>query len=394
MANYRYRAADIEGKIYSGEAETESEEQLKNYLMQRKKLYLISCESFTKRLITKPLPDLEISDMCRQIGSMLQAGITVVKAMEILLSRDVSANMKIVMHYMNKRIKLGNAFSEVMRESGAFPPLLVSMVEAGEAGGNTENIMLRMAEYYENQHKTKKNISSALAYPLFLAVLLVAAMIAIFVFIIPKFIAVFDNVELPIITVIVIAISNFLIDNWLALIIGAVILAFVMKMIFSIPAVKVFTSKRMLHAGKVGRLFGIIYTARFCRSFSELYASGLPIIKCMQISRFTVGCSYIERQFDNVIRDIRQGVSIAEALSHVDGFDTKLKSSVLIGEESGRLEFMLTTMAESFEFESDQAIKKLTGMIEPIMIVTMGVLVALVFAAVMMPVFSIYESIG
>lgn len=394
MASYRYRAADINGKVYKGEAETDNEEQLKSLLLQNKKLYLISCKSFTKRIITKPLPELEISDMCRQIGSMLQAGITVVKAMEILLARDVSANMKIVMRYMNKRIKLGNSFSDVMKESGAFPSLLVSMVEAGEAGGNTETIMLRMADYYENQYKTRKNVSSALAYPLFLAVLLVAAMIAIFVFIIPKIISVFKNVELPLITEIVIAVSNFIVENWLALIIGAVMLAFVIKMILSIPAVKVFSSKRILHAGKVGRLFGIIYTARFCRSFSELYASGLPIIKGMQIARYTVGCSYIERQFDGVIKDIRQGISIAEALSRVDGFDTKLKSSVLIGEESGRLEFMLTTMAESFEFESDQAIKKLTGMIEPIMIVTMGILVALVFAAVMMPVFSIYESIG
>lgn len=394
MANFRYRAADISGKVYKGEAETANEEQLKSYLLKNKHLYLISCESFKKKLITKPLSEMEISDMCRQIGSMLQSGITVVKALEILLDRDVSPNMKIVMTYMNKRIKLGNPFSEVMQESGAFPPLLVSMVEAGEAAGNTEQIMLRMADYYENQFRTRKNISSALAYPIFLAVLLVVAMLAIFIFIIPQIISIFDDVEMPLLTRIVIGISNFIMEKWLYLIIGAVVIVFAVKILLSIPAVKVFMSKRVLHMGKIGRLFGIIYTARFCRSFSELYSGGLPIIKCMQIARYTVGCSYIERQFDGVIRDIRQGVSIAEALSHVDGFDSKLKSSVHIGEESGRLEFMLTTMAQSFEFESDQAIKKLTGMIEPIMIVIMGVMVALVFAAVMLPMYSIYESIG
>lgn len=393
MPAYKYIGSDINGKKLTGVREAADEAQLKD-ILRREKVYLIECREYRKKQRSKKLSNLEVSDFCRQIGSMLSAGITMVGALSILQQRDLTPNMKKIIDTLYRKVRLGTPLSEAMAYTdGAFPQLLISMIESAEASGNLENVCMRMAAHFENEHKTVSNIKSAMTYPIILVVLLVVVIIAIFTFILPRFITVFGDMELPLPTRIVMAISNFLTSRWYVVITAAVFIFLGIRTILSLPVVQIKVTKALLHMGKAGHLLQIIYTARFCRTFNSLYSSGLSVIASCQISKGTIGCPYIASQFDDVVKNIRRGNTISYSLGQVDGFDIKLKSTVIVGEESGRLEQMLESTADSYEYESEQAIKKLTTLIEPIMICTMGVVIAFVFISVMLPIYQLYGNI-
>ena len=395
MASYKYRASTLNGTIKKGIREASDELQLKDVL-RSENLYLISCTEYEKNIRSRRLKNMELSDFFRQMAAMIDSGISIFSALDILSQRELSPNMTKVVATMLHLVKIGNPLSDAMKETnGAFPPIAISMVEAGEASGNSNQIFARLADHFENENKTSGTIKGAMTYPIILLCLLIVAVIAIFTFILPRFMSVFNGmeVEMPLPTRIVIGISNFFTQKWFVLVIAAVILFMLISSLLSMPKVQIFLTKSLLHAGKIGHLLSIIFSARFCRTFSSLYSSGLSIISACQISRSTIGCPYIASQFDRVISDIRQGNTISDSIGRVDGFDVKLKSTIHIGEESGRLETMLTTTADAYEYESEQSIKKLTSLIEPIMICFMGAIIAFVFVSVMLPIYNLYASI-
>lgn len=393
MPLYKYKASDLNGKILKGEMNAADEAQLNDFLRRSRNYYLLDCKEKSQKMHARRLKQMEISDLCRQLGAMLGAGITLVRAMNILLERDLSPNMLKVVNELYRVVKQGTPLSEAMDNiSGAFPSLLINMIRAGEESGTLDKSCAKMATHFENEHKTNSNIKSALAYPILLVVLMIIAVIGIFTFILPKFLSMFDGMELPALTKVVVGISHFFTQKWYILIIVGVAVFFGIRVLMAIPRIRIFLSGALLKMGKVGRLFKIVYTARFCRTFSSLYAGGISILNAFKIAKDTIGSEYIAIQFDDLIQDIRQGVSISEAISKVDGFDSKLKSTVLIGEESGRLQEMLESTADTYDYESEVSIKKLTMMIEPIMICLIGVMIAVVFLSVMMPIYSMYSS--
>ena len=163
---------------------------------------------------------------------------------------------------------------------------------------------------------------------------------------------------------------------------------------FSIPAFRIKWDKMELHLPKIGYLKKVIYTARFARTLSSLYASGLPIINCLQIARTTIGNSYIEMQFEQVIADIRSGQNLSEAIEKVDGFTKKLSSTIMVGEETGTLDRMLLSVANQMEYDSEAALNRLVSYLEPVMIVVMAVVVGFIIIAVIQPIYGSYESIA
>ncbi|MGN0667466.1 MAG: type II secretion system F family protein [Huintestinicola sp.] len=393
MPSYKYEAVDLDGRSVRSQRDASDESQLRD-MLRSERLYLVSCREYRKKEVSRRLSYMEISEFCRQMGSMLSAGITMVGALNILVQREVSENMGRIVRSLYRQVKLGNSLSDAMRYTdGAFPDLLISMVEAGEAGGNTEEVFTKMADHYMKEHKTLSNIKGAMTYPVILLLLLAAAIIAVFTFILPRFMTLFEGMELPLPTRIVMSISVFLRSKWYVMLAVIAVIAVLLRLLISFSRIRIILSRMLIRMGKLGRLFGIVYTARFCRTFSSLYASGLPVLNACHIARSTIGCAYIEYQFDDVIKDIRHGGTIADAIGRIEGFDPKLKSVIRIGEESGRLESMLESTADAYEFESEQSIRKITALIEPVMICIMGAIIAFVFVSVMLPIYSIYGSI-
>jgi type IV pilus assembly protein PilC len=196
----------------------------------------------------------------------------------------------------------------------------------------------------------------------------------------------------PVITQVMIAISKFLVNDWYIASAGGVLLVSIFGLVFQKPLVRFALDKCKFHLPKIGKLMKVIYTARFSRTISSLYASGLPIVTALQIGRKTIGNRYLEHQFDVVIRSVREGVPLSKAIAKVDGFDSKLSSTIMVGEETGRLESMLISVADSFDYDAEMAAQRLITILEPVMIIIMALIVGSVMLAVMMPIFQMYQS--
>lgn len=392
MAEFSYLAAQPDGKKVRGKLNVNTPEQLKETLAGRKLTlldYKEAHESHGKRLKSN-----QLAEFCRELSSMLGTGVSLVRSMQIILNRDLNPAMKATFVSLNSLIKRGVALSEAMeRQDDVFPELLINMVKAGESNGKLDDSLKKMADHYESEHRTNQDVKGAMTYPIILIVITVLVIIIVFTYIFPTFIGVFGDMDLPVLTQIMIAISNFMTQKWLLLIILIAAIGVAFYWISRIEKVRLAWDKFKIKCPKVGKLTKIIYTARFARTFSSLYSSGLTIINALQISKGTIGNRYIASQFDTVIRLVRQGTSLSEALKGVDGFDVKLTETIAVGEETGRVDELLLSIAESFDYESSMAIKKLVKLIEPIMIMVMAVIIIIVILSVMMPIYQLYSEI-
>ncbi|MBS7370053.1 MAG: type II secretion system F family protein [Oscillospiraceae bacterium] len=392
MAEYSYLAAKHDGKTVKGTLVAGSPDMLKDNL-RRQQLYLLEYDEI-KKAGGKRLKATQLADFCRELSSMLGTGVSLVRAMQIIMNRDLSPAMKTTFTALNQQIKRGIALSEAMEmQDEVFPELLISMVKAGEANGKLDEALKKMASHYEAEHRTNQDIKGAMTYPIILIVITILVIIAVFTFIFTRLMTVFGDMELPTITQVMMGISNFLTQQWFMAIVIVLAVGIAIYWITRLEKVKYGWDKFIVKLPKIGPLLKIIYTARFARTFSSLYSGGLTILNALQISKDTIGNRYIAGQFDGVIRMVRQGTSLSEALAAVDGFDVKLTETIAVGEETGRVDELLLSIADSFDYESSMAIKKLVKLIEPIMILIMALVILTVMLSVMLPIYELYGNI-
>lgn len=393
MPLYRYTAKDISGKVQKGVLNAADPESLKKGLRETG-LYL---SSFTEKIDKnqgKKLKSSEISTFCRETSSMLAAGVSLVRAMNIITKRDLSPKLRYAFGEILSSIKKGIALSDAMELLGkTFPPMLINMVKAGEASGRLDETMEKMADYYEKDTRLTKSIKSALTYPIILAVLTVVVAVGLMTFVVPMFADIFEGMELPAITRVVMGISNGLTENYIQVIIAVALIFIAIYFIMQVEKVRFALDKFKLKIPIIGKLLKIIYTARFSRTLASLYSSGLSIINALQISKDTIGNRYLTKQFDDVIRSVRSGNPLSSSLAEVVGFDKKLSETIAVGEETGQLDSLLVSIADSFDYESDMAIKKMMTMIEPIMIIILAFFVVMIMLSVLLPIFSMYSQI-
>lgn len=393
MPLYRYNAKDISGKVKKGALNAADPEALKKGLRETG-LYLSSYTEKVDKNQGKKLKSAEISTFCREIASMLSAGISLVRAMNIINNRDLPPKLKYAFGELLSSIKKGIALSDAMELLGrTFPPMLINMVKAGEASGRLDETMEKMADYYEKDTRLTKSIKSAMTYPIILAVLTVVVAVALMTFVVPMFADIFEGMELPAITRVVMGISNFLTDNFVYVAITAALICLAIYFIMQIEKVRFALDKFKLKIPIIGKLLKIIYTARFARTLASLYSSGLSIINALQISKDTVGNRYLTSQFEDVIRSVRSGNPLSSSLATIIGFDKKLSETIAVGEETGQLDTLLVSIADSYDYESDMAIKKMMTMIEPIMIIILAFFVVLIMLSVLLPIFSMYSQV-
>lgn len=256
-----------------------------------------------------------------------------------------------------------------------------------------DQTVLRMAEHYQKEYRLSAKIKSATLYPKILCGVIVVVVMILFCYIMPKFMDVFANLELPAVTVALMAASGFMQRNWLWVLFGIAVLYVIAKAVLELPKIRLEVDRIKLKIPKIGILIQTIYTARFARTLCSLYTSGLPIVTALQVSKDTIGNSYLESQFDETIAMVRRGESLSDALAHIDGFHKKLAGNVAIGEETGSLDTMLISAADNFEYESEQAISRLISFLEPAMIIVMAVIVGMIMIAVMLPLLNMYAEI-
>ena len=397
MPSYQYTAKNEKGKTVRGTAAAPSPEALYAQL-RTEGLYLMDQrEAGAGKRSVRPLKTAQVADFCRSLGTLLAAGVPLVRAFAILGEEEgLDPKAKAVYEAVRTELRKGVPLSDAMEaQAPAFPTLLVAMLRSAESTGSIDKACLRMANHYEKEHKLDQEVGNSLMYPAILGALIVAVLLILMGYVVPQFEEMFAQMEtLPLPTVILLGISDFLKANWLLVALGAAVLAVGVRSLFLLPAVRLQWDRFILHAPVVGRLNRKICTARFARTLSNLYSSGVPIVMALQSGQQTVGNRWIASQFDGVLTSVRAGHPLSESLKEVDGFERKLSSTVMVGEETGKLDSMLATTSETMDYEAEMATKKLMTLIEPVMIVVMAVIVAFVIIAVILPIYLSYGTIG
>ncbi len=395
MPEYKYVAENEKGKKITGRISASDERELKKKLFDKEQTLIFS-EEISKKVILKPLKKSQLSDFCRQIGELIKSGISILRALEIEgADESITPYEKDLYIRLRDRVVQGIALSTAMEElSPAFPPLLISMFRAAESSGNLDSTALRLADQYRKENEIESEAKNALTYPKILAVLIVGVVGIIFGFIMPQFEELFSQLpKLPAVTRFLMGVSNFVSHYWYVVIILAILLWIFGGIISRIPAIR-FKLDELKIRGPWGKLQKVIYSARFARTMSSLYSAGIPIDQCLKIARQTIGNTYIESQFDGVIKRIQAGGLLSDALDEVDGFVSKLPSVVRVGEETGSLDSMLMSAADNLDFAAEQAMLRLVKYIEPVMIIIMAVIVAFIIIGVILPIYQSYSTIG
>jgi type IV pilus assembly protein PilC len=395
MPLYKYSAVTLDGARQTGSVEAATVDALTDALKQEK-LFLVRWSTAKVKVETRKLKTDEVADFCRELGAMLSAGIMLIRAMNILTQRaTLKPYIKKIYDDLILDLQRGSTLSESMTNRGkAFPELLINMIRAGENTGKLDATCDKMAVTYDKEHRLNGKVKQAMVYPAILVVLIIGVILIIFTFVLPQFMGLFEGMELPLPTKLVMGFSDFLISYGMWVLIAALIVVSTFIYLLQQPKPRLAFDHFKLKIPKVGQLLRTIYTARFARTLSSLYVSGISMIQALTIARTTVGNKYIDSQFDEVIDALGNGRTLSQALAAVDGFESKLRSTVLIGEESGNLEKMLESVAEQYEYDAEVATQSLVTMIEPILIVIMAVIVAFVIISVLMPIYQLYGNIS
>lgn len=395
MDIYRYRAKGFDGKVVKGTMKVNDSDELYK-LLKEDNLFLLDCQLVEKKINTKKLKTKAVSALCRQLGTLLQSGITIVRAFTIMAEReDIKPFEKKIYHDVIVLLKQGVSLSEAMEEQGrAFPELLINMFKSAEMSGTLDKTANRMATHYEKEVYLNGKIKSAMMYPIVLGCVALVGMLFIVGYVIPQFEVLFARMEsLPLFTMIIMAISSFISNYWYILIAGIALLIAMIRYLLSIEKIRYKYDRFKIKLPYVGNLLKTIYTARFARTLSSLYTSGLPIVSSLDVGKKTISNKYIESQFVDVQRSLKAGESLSQALRKVDGFQVKLISSIEVGEEAGNLDTMLISISDALDYEAEMAITKLVSILEPLMIVLMGVVVAIIVIGVILPIYNSYATI-
>ena len=396
MKSYNFVAQDARHKQVRGTINAENEQEFMQKIKERGlfvKDYSEGASGDSKSLYK--FNTKELSFCCRQLSAMLTSGLTLVKAIDILTKEQENEKARAIWQDVYENVQKGESFSSTLEmHAGSFPDFLISMVGAGESSGSLDIIMTRMSEHYAKENKLKNTVKSAMVYPIILLVVCIVVVIFLFVKIMPTFIAMYEDPEtMPFLTKILKAISDFLIGYWwllIALIVGGI---FAFRYALKVPDIRLKFDRLLLKGPGFGPLITKIYTGRFGRTLSNLYSSGIPMVECLEKSSKILGNAYVDQKFEGVIDEVKQGESLSAAITRTELFEPMFCSVIYVGEEAGALDTILEKTADYYEEESDSAVQRLVGLVEPIMLIFMGIIIGLVVCGIYPALYGSFESI-
>jgi type IV pilus assembly protein PilC len=347
--------------------------------------------------LVKRVKAAELTIMTRQLATMISSGMTLLRTFYVLEEQIENKLLRDTVGLVREDIEAGISFSEALsKHPKIFSPLYVAMVKAGEAGGVLEESLERVSDQLEKDDSLRRQVKSAMAYPIVVMTFALAVLIGLIAFIVPVFVSVFKDFggELPAITKLTVAMSHAVTGQWYFLIAGAVGL-FVgfkkwRKSSWGRPQ---WDRLRLRVPFKIGATVQKISLARWSRTFSALYSAGVPIMQAIEVTGKTAGNAAVEDAMEAVIESVKSGGSIAGPLKSAPVFPAMVAQMIAVGEETGNLDIMLTKVADFYEDEVAAAIKALTSILEPVMIVLVGGIVGFIVVAMYMPMFKVYDAI-
>ena len=409
MPTYLVRARDTKGnprreRITAdspGEARTALREQ--GLFVQE----LREDRSFTEKLTSFKLEDIQMAMtsvsvkdkaiFSRQFAVLINAGVAMVRGLGVLSDQCTNPKMKQALTEISADVQQGTNLSDAMRKHPkCFDGLYVSMVQSGEVGGVLDEVMNRLAKLLEDVARLQNQIKSAMTYPIAVGSLATIIFLGMCIFLLPIFDNIFKELgaKLPPFTEFMMNISRFLRSPYVLVVVAAIIIAsFAYKRYYSTKIGRVTMDGFFLKMPLFGDLIQKTATARFCRTFGALSRSGVPILTALEIVRDTAGNQVIANAVDEARLEVQTGGMISIALQRAQVFPLMAIQMISIGEETGEIDTMLMKVADFYEDEVEQAVKGLTSIMEPIMIVVLGGMVGSILVAMYLPIFSIMDAV-
>lgn len=397
---YKYKAVSLSGDTVEGFFEGEEEADVLSMLKGNNYL-AITIEkdleaSAQINIFTKKVTKKDLAVFCRQFYTMLDAGIGIVKCIDILERQSENKVLVKALSDIHEDVQKGFTLSQAMlKHRNIFPFILINMVEAGEVSGNLDTIMERMAVHFEKENKLESKIRSAMIYPMVLAVVSVAVVIFMLVVVMPTFIGMFESSgqALPLATRVLLNISNWLTGYWymfIGIILGLAISFISFKR--TVKGMRFFDGLKLKIPVLQDTTIKII-TSRFTRTLSTLMASGIPLLESIEVVGKVVGNTVVQDKMKKTVEDVRKGISLSRAISEVGVFPPMVDSMIKIGEESGSLDDILYKTADFYDDEVEVSLQKLTTLMEPIMLVAMAIVIGFIVIAMAMPMFDMVNTI-
>jgi len=338
----------------------------------------------------------DISLFCKQMSVMLESGIPLNNAVDILEQQATSKNLKSSLKIVSKSLKEGSQLSKAMLDQeGMFPDLLIRMVQAGEKTGKLDEVLEKMSEHYTKELKTSRQIQGAMIYPAVLAFLAVAAVLALLYVVIPSFSGIFEQsgMAMPLPTRIVLAASNFVRSYWYILFGVTGILVFLFLRYRSTEAGRYQLDRLKLNLPVIKGPMQKIVTARFASTLAILTSAGIPLVEAIESAAATTNNAVVIEKMKLANEGLQKGERLTGMITATGLFPPMMLSMVKIGEESGSLESMLVKTSDYYEEELETAIKQLLSLLEPAMIIVMGVIIGGIVASVMLPMFELAHAV-
>ena len=414
MNKFKYTAIDTSGieRVGSISARNEEEASIKLSGMG----LMVSSLALDKKAILKKKPagpkkslgqinigkivnDEGLAIFTRQMATLLQAGLPLLRSLEVMIRQEKNLPFKQVIISIADHVRSGNNFSDGLAlHPKIFDKIYINMVRAGEASGVLELVLSRLARFKEKSLYMAKKVKSAMVYPF--VIIAFATLIVTFIMwkIVPKFEEIFQNMlkgaELPLLTQYIMAASNLLRHNFLLLCGGLIVAIFGFKLLVKTPLGGRGFDWVLLHMPKFGELFSKVAISRFTRTFGTLLSSGVPILHSLTITRDIVGNRLIIDALNKVHDRVRDGESLAAPLEQQKIFPTMVTSMIDVGEETGELPEMLNRIADNYDEDVDNAVASLTSIIEPIMIVGLAVVVGIIVIGIFLPIVEVINQMG
>lgn len=393
MSRFSYTAKDSQGATKKGTMVADNERDFAKKVSEKGMMLTKRKESTSEEnKSTYKFKTKELSFNCRQLSAMLTSGLTLVKSLDILSKEQPNDRARRIWLDIYEQVQKGESFSKALEMQGdAFPPFLKSMVNAGESSGSLDVVMKRMEAHYDKENKMNNTIKGAMIYPIVLLFLTIVVVLIIFVGIMPVFEPLFEGAEINPIAKFLMAGSDFVVQRWYILLVIFAIIIFGIVYALKVPSVRYKIDVYKITMPKVGPLMIKVYTARFARTLSSLYSSGIPMVECLERSSAILNNRYISEKFTQVVDEIKQGETLSASIQRTEIFESMFCSIVYVGEEAGALDDILEKSASYYEEESDSAIQRLVGLLQPVMIIILGLTIGLLLGGIYP---AIYESLG
>lgn len=397
MPIYQWKGIGSSGKRRRGKLEAPDERQVENFLKRlRITDYTIKPAPKDLYLVKPKVKAKDIMIFTRQFSTMIDAGLPLVQSLKVLSDQVDNPTFKTALRDVNNSVQSGSTLSDSMRKyPKMFDDLYCNLIAAGEAAGILDSILKRLAEYIEKAEKLKRKVKGAMAYPAVVLLVAVSVVTVLLVFVIPVFVEVFAGLgaALPPLTQAVVDLSNLLVNNFIAVAIATVVVGFSISKFVKTPTGRRARDTMALKVPAMGDLLRKVAVAKFARTLATMLQAGVPIIASLDIVASTAGNKVVEEAIIESRMAIAEGRSLTDPLLESGVFPPMVTQMISVGEEAGALDAMLLKVADFYDDEVDAAVDTMTSLIEPMLIVFLGVTVGTIVIAMYLPIFSMGEAV-